>query len=113
MPSLPGSVSLVIVRLGYVAMSTEVHNASPAKTMTATNFAKIADRDAAVRKLERIAADNLRNTLRLLRHNRAHDIKVYRFSSKLVPLIGHKLLQGWNPMPRLAPLFAEIGRFVK
>lgn len=54
----------MIVRLGYVAMSTIVANASPSKTMTATNFAKLDDREAAVRKLERIVMENIHNTLR-------------------------------------------------
>ncbi|TBL71158.1 UV DNA damage repair endonuclease UvsE [Paenibacillus thalictri] len=104
----------MIVRLGYVAMSMVVENASPSKTMTATHFAKLLDREAATRKLERIAAENLHNTLRLLRHNRAHDIHMYRFSSKLVPLIGHDLLEGWNPISGvLAPDFAEIGDYVR
>lgn len=103
----------MIVHLGYVAMSTTVKNASPSKTMTVANFTKLADREAAVRKLERIAADNLRNTLRLLRHNRAHDIRLYRFSSRLIPLIGHILLQGWNPISELNPDFAELGDYVK
>jgi UV DNA damage endonuclease len=67
----------MIIRLGYVAMSTIVKNASPSKTMTVTNFSKLLDRDAAIRKLERLGAENLHNTLRLLRHNRAHDIMVF------------------------------------
>ncbi|MEW9702404.1 UV DNA damage repair endonuclease UvsE [Paenibacillus sp. SI8] len=103
----------MIVRLGYVAMSTSVKNASPSKTMTVTNFSKLNDREAAIRKLERIGAENLHNTLRLLRHNRAHDIMVYRFSSKLIPLIGHELLEDWDPLPTLAAEFQEIGRYVK
>ncbi|MCD1258751.1 UV DNA damage repair endonuclease UvsE [Paenibacillus athensensis] len=103
----------MIVRLGYVAMSMEVKNASPSKTMTATAFGKLGDREAAIRKLERIAAENLHNTLRLLRHNRAHDIHVYRFSSKLIPLIGHELLEGWDPFPALREGFAEIGQYVR
>lgn len=103
----------MIVRLGYVAMSTVVQNASPSKTMTVTHFSKIADREAAVRKLERIAAENLHNTLRLLRHNRAHDIRLYRFSSRLIPLIGHDLLSEWNPIQDLAPDFAAVGDYVK
>ncbi|MCC2683467.1 MAG: putative damage endonuclease [Paenibacillaceae bacterium] len=101
------------VRLGYVAMSTVVQNASPSKTMTATSFAKLADRDAAIRKLERIAADNLHNTVRLLRHNIAHDIRLYRFSSKLIPLFGHPLLEDWDPIAELVPNFAEIGEIVR
>src|SRR5690606_33620151 len=103
----------MIVRLGYVAMSTLVKDTSPAKTMTFTSFAKIPDRAAAIRKLERIAIENLQNTLRLLRHNRAYDIQMYRLSSKLIPLIGHKQLQDWNPIANLTPDFAEIGRYVK
>jgi UV DNA damage endonuclease len=103
----------MIIRFGYVAMSVIVKNASPSKTMTATQFEGIADREAAVRKLERIAEENLHNTLRLLYHNRAHDIQVYRFSSRLIPLIGHEMLEGWNPLPRLAPALKQIGDVVK
>ncbi|UQZ84040.1 putative UV damage endonuclease [Paenibacillus konkukensis] len=82
----------MIVRLGYVAMSMLVSGASPSKTMTATSFNKLADREAGIRKLERIAAKNIHNTLRLLKHNRAYDIEMYRCSSKLIPLLGHPAL---------------------
>ncbi|MFD2615128.1 UV DNA damage repair endonuclease UvsE [Paenibacillus gansuensis] len=103
----------MIVRFGYVAMSAVVKNASPSKTMTATVFSSITDREAAVRKLERLAGENLHNSLRLLRHNRAHDIKLYRFSSKLVPLLGHEMLEEWDPIPALTPAFAETGGYAK
>lgn len=103
----------MLVRLGYVAMSTVVENASPSRTMTYTNFAKIADREAAIHKLERLAAENLHNTLRLLRHNRAHDIQMYRFSSKLIPLVGHEALADWDPFPQLSDDFRAIGDYVK
>ncbi len=103
----------MIIRFGYVAMSVEVKNASPSKTMTATQFAKLTDREAAIRKLERIAAENLHNTLRLLRHNKAHDIKLYRFSSKLIPLAGHELLADWDPFPPLLAAFREVGEYVQ
>ena len=102
----------MIVRFGYVAMSMVVQNASPSKTMTMASFNKLADRDAALRKLERIAQENLHNTLRLLKHSVAHDIKVYRFSSKLVPLATHPDLADWNPMAILQDSYAEIGDFV-
>lgn len=103
----------MIVRFGYVAMSTVVSQASPSKTMTATSFAKLEDREAAIRKLERIAAENLHNTLRLLRHNRASDIHLYRFSSKLIPLVGHELLAGWDPFAALSEPFAQVGEYVR
>lgn len=101
------------VRFGYVAMSVNVQNASPSKTMTFASFNKIGDREAAIRKLERIAAENLHNTLRLLKHNRASDIKVYRFSSKLVPLATHEHFKDWNPFIELQPAFAEVGDYAK
>ncbi len=103
----------MIIRFGYVAMSVHIKNASPSKTMTATHFQTLQDREAAVRKLERIAAENLHNTLRLLRHNRAEQIKLYRLSSKLVPLLTHELLAGWNPLDALEPDFRAIGDYAK
>ncbi|WP_028552372.1 UV DNA damage repair endonuclease UvsE [Paenibacillus sp. UNC451MF] len=103
----------MIVRLGYVAMSMFVSNASPSKTMTATNFNKLEDREAAIRKLERIAMENIHNTLRLLKHNRAYDIEMYRCSSKLIPLLGHESLEGWDPMPVLRDSFNELGSYAK
>jgi UV DNA damage endonuclease len=103
----------MLVRFGYVAMSVHIKNASPSKTMTATLFQTIPDRDAAIRKLERIAAENLHNTLRLLKHNRAEGIKLYRLSSKLIPLLTHELLEGWNPLDTLEPDFRRLGNYAK
>lgn len=103
----------MIVRFGYVAMSMELHNASPSRTMTLATFSKLNDREAALRRLERIAEENLHNTLRLLKHNRYMDVKVYRFTSKLVPLVTHELLDDWDPYPSLAQGFADVGSFVR
>jgi len=103
----------MIVRFGYVAMSVIVENASPSRTMTATNFAKIADREAALRKATALGAENLRNTLRLLKHNRAYDIAVYRFSSKLVPLLSHPYTREWDFFGKLADDFRAVGDYVK
>ena len=44
----------MLVRLGYVAMSVHLKNASPSQTMTYAQFQKLDDR-VAIRKLERIA----------------------------------------------------------
>lgn len=103
----------MIVRFGYVAMSTVVQNASPSKTMTMKSFLKLNDREAGIHKLERIANENLHNTLRLLKHNAAHDIMVYRFSSKLIPLATHNDMQDWDPFPALQEGFRAIGDYVK
>jgi len=103
----------VIVRFGYVAMSMELENASPSKTMTMASFSKLADREAGLRRLERIAEENLHNTLRLLKHNRYLGVHVYRMTSKIIPLATHEALTDWNPYPALAKAFAEVGAFVR
>jgi UV DNA damage endonuclease len=103
----------MLVRFGYVAMSVFLENASPSRTMTATNFRKLEDREAAIRRLEWLAAENIHNCLRLLRHNVGHEIHLFRFSSKIIPLYGHEMLRGWDPFPALAPAFAELGDYVK
>ncbi len=103
----------MIIRFGYVAMSVHLQNASPSRTMTATHFKILTDREAAIRKLERIAAENINNTLRHLRYNKAEGIKLYRLSSKLIPLYTHELLTGWNPYVVLDPLFAQLGAYAQ
>jgi UV DNA damage endonuclease len=103
----------MIIRLGFVAMSIHLKNASPSKTMTVTNFEKLIDREAALRKLTRIAAENLQNSLRVLRHAHAHGLQVYRFTSKLIPLFGHELTRDWDFWGKLGPEFAEVGKFVR
>lgn len=83
---------MTIVRLRYVAMSTELKNASPSQTMTFTRFENIANREAAIRKLEQIALSNIENTFRILKHNAASDIYFYRLTSRLIPLANHEEL---------------------
>ena len=50
----------MIVRFGFVAMSMLLENASPSRTMTFASFSKLDDREAALRKLERTAEENLK-----------------------------------------------------
>ncbi|MEH6947353.1 UV DNA damage repair endonuclease UvsE [Bacillus sp. JJ634] len=104
---------MTIVRLGYVAMSMELKNASPSKTMTFSQFEKIKDREAAIRKLERIAISNLQTTLRLLKHNAASDIHFYRLTSRLIPLANHEELLDWDYMKPLKEILLEVGDFAK
>ncbi|WP_341281000.1 UV DNA damage repair endonuclease UvsE [Paenibacillus sp. FSL H8-0537] len=103
----------MLVRFGFVAMSMLLENASPSRTMTFANFTKLADREAALSKLERIAEDNLRSTLRMLKHAKASDIQMYRFSSKLIPLATHQGVADWDAYPALREAFREIGDFVQ
>ncbi len=104
---------MTIVRLGYVAMSMELKNASPSQTMTFTQFQKIKDREAAIRKLERIALKNLENTLRLLKHNVFNDIHFYRLTSRLIPLANHEELPDWNYIKPLSEKLTELGSYAR
>lgn len=103
----------MIVRFGFVAMSLLLENASPSRTMTYATLSKLDDREAGLRKLERIAEENLTSTLRILKHSKAHDIAMYRCSSKLVPLATHEGLADWDPYAALAASFRLIGDFAK
>jgi len=86
------------LRFGYVAMSMELVDCSPSRTVTFKTFSGLRERDpeAALSKLKRTARENLFNTIRLLRHNKANDVMVYRFSSRIIPLATHPELEGWD-----------------
>lgn len=103
----------MLVRLGYVAMSVYLKNASPSQTMTFAQFQRLKDREAGMRKLERIANSNLENCLRLLKHNRAYDITFFRLSSKLIPLVNHEELLDWNYIAPLRENLKKIGDYAK
>lgn len=103
----------MLVRLGYVAMSVQLQNASPSQTMTFAQFQRLKDRDAAIRKLERIANSNLENCLRLLKHNSGHDIAFFRFSSKLIPLANHEELPDWDYILPLKDNLLTLASYIK
>ncbi|MFB4164140.1 UV DNA damage repair endonuclease UvsE [Alteribacillus sp. JSM 102045] len=104
---------MTMVRLGYVAMSMELTNASPSKTMTFAQFQKIKNREAALRKLERIALTNIQNTYRLLKHNAASNIHFYRLTSRLIPLANHEELLDWDYISPLKEALHELGAYAK
>ncbi|MED4225659.1 UV DNA damage repair endonuclease UvsE [Neobacillus cucumis] len=113
MISTKAGVEDMIVKLGYVAMSVELQQASPSQTMTFAQFSKIKDREAAIRKLERIAQSNIENCLRLLKHNVGNDIQFFRFSSRLIPLANHEELQDWNYIKPLREPLGKLAEFIK
>ncbi|HEK9102822.1 TPA: UV DNA damage repair endonuclease UvsE [Bacillus pseudomycoides] len=103
----------MLVRLGYVAMSVHLKNASPSQTMTYAQFQRIKDREAAIHKLERIANSNLDNCLRLLKHNKGHDVSFFRLSSKLIPLANHEELLDWNYIRPIKEKLKELGEVAR
>ncbi|MBH0229730.1 UV DNA damage repair endonuclease UvsE [Halobacillus yeomjeoni] len=104
---------MTLYNLGYVAMSVNLKNASPSQTMTFKRFQQIRDREAALNKLERIASSNIQNSLRLLKHNLAYDIRFFRLSSRLVPLATHEELSDWDYLSPIKNDLAELGAFAE
>lgn len=102
----------MIVKLGYVAMSMELQNASPSQTMTFAQFSRIKDREAGIRKLERIAISNIENCLRLLKHNAGNQIHFFRLSSRLIPLANHEELTDWDYIQPLKEPLKMIGDYL-
>lgn len=104
---------MTIVKLGYVAMSVELQHCSPSQTMTFAQFKRLKDRDAAIRKLERIATSNLEHCLRLLKHNEGNQIHFFRLSSRLIPLANHEELPDWNYMEPLKEPLKKIADYLR
>lgn len=103
----------MIFRLGYVSMTLNLEDASPSSTITVAGFNRIQEEDAKMNKLRKIAQKNIKNSLRILMYNKATDIKVYRFTSKIIPLATHPLVQHWDYCSELKDEFKELGDFVK
>jgi UV DNA damage endonuclease len=103
----------MIVRFGFVAMSMRVKNASPSKNMTEKTLKQIGNRELAAKKVIRLAKENLNNTKRILYHAIAHDIRLYRFSSRLIPLATHPAFQKVDFVRVLVPQLREIGQIVR
>lgn len=101
------------IRFGYVAMALGIPEGSPNKTVTASNLNKLADPFDRFSKLTRLIKANLSTQLRVLYYNLAHDIKVFRFTSKLVPLATHSITYGWNYSEEFQHELAEIGTLIK
>jgi len=91
----------MLIRFGYVAISLQLENASPSKTITLANLKKLPTTEAQIGRLEALARTNLDNTLRILYYNKAHQIHLYRFTSKLIPLATHPDVPHWDYLDRL------------
>lgn len=61
------------------------------------------------KRLAALARTNIANTARLFHHNRAYDIKVFRLTSKLVPLVTHPEIERWDWLQDLGADFRALG----
>ncbi|SCZ00811.1 UV DNA damage repair endonuclease UvsE [Alkaliphilus peptidifermentans] len=103
----------MIVRFGYVALPLNLHNGSPNKTITYKRFTQLPDKETQLYKLKSLVKENLDATRRILIYNKAHDIMLYRFTSKLVPLVTHEEVFEWNYIDEFKAVYDVIGSYVK
>lgn len=94
-------------------MSKVVKNCSPSQTVTVKKLTTIDDEEVRLYKLNSIAKSNIKNTQRLFYHNNAHDIKMYRLTSKLIPLATHPISQNWDWYNETKEDLKAIGDYAK
>lgn len=99
------------LRFGYVSHALALYEATPARTMTFARYSKLS-KEEREEKLLSVTDTNLTNTLRALHYNIAHEIKLYRMSSSIVPLATHPEVK-WDYQTPFREKFKEIGDLVK
>lgn len=99
------------IRFGYVANALGLWDSSPSKTITFTQYSKLPKKER-IEKLKSITAQNLQHTKRILFYNIAHEIKLYRFSSSLVPLATHPEVL-WDFLTPFKNEWEEIGNIIR
>ncbi|MCA1032140.1 UV DNA damage repair endonuclease UvsE [Bacillus timonensis] len=99
------------IRFGYVSHALSLWDCSPAKTLTFTRWKTLSEIERKEKLLE-VTSLNLRNTLRMLHYNIAHDIVLYRLSSSIVPLATHPEVK-WDFRSYFKKELKEIGDLVK
>ena len=101
------------ISFGYVAMSVVLKDCSPSRTITLQNLFKIDSEKARFARLSSIARENLKNTQRLFFHNQAHDIKVFRITSKLIPLATHPVTENWDWFVEVKDELQTMGEYAR
>lgn len=99
------------LRFGYVSHALALYEATPARTLTFARWSKLSESERKD-KLLSVTDANLTNTLRALHYNIAHEIKVYRMSSSIVPLATHPEVK-WDYKTPFQEKFKRIGDLVK
>lgn len=101
------------MQFGYACTSVMVKNCSPAHTVTVKRLSQIDDPAVRLEICRGVVRKNLGNTQRLLWHNVAHGLHLYRLTSQLVPLATHPITAGWNWQAEFAEDFAAIGAMIR
>ncbi|MFC7786649.1 MULTISPECIES: UV DNA damage repair endonuclease UvsE [unclassified Rossellomorea] len=99
------------IRLGFVANSLSLWDASPAKTMTFKRYTEL-PKEERMDRLKEVTKLNLEHTKRILYLCAAHEIELYRLSSSLVPLATHPEVE-WDFYTPFKDEWKELGDLIK
>ncbi|WP_066390765.1 UV DNA damage repair endonuclease UvsE [Neobacillus mesonae] len=99
------------IRFGYVANPLGLWDASPSKSLTFARYSALPQNER-MDKLKAVTAQNLHHTKRILYYNIAHEIKLYRLSSSLVPLATHPEVM-WDFLTPFKKEWEELGQLIQ
>ncbi|WML42373.1 UV DNA damage repair endonuclease UvsE [Neobacillus sp. OS1-2] len=99
------------IRFGYVANALGLWDASPSKALTFARYSALPKHER-MEKLKAVTSKNLQHTKRILHYNIAHEIKLYRFSSSLVPLATHPEVM-WDFVTPFKTEWEELGQLIQ
>ena len=99
------------IQFGYVSTALDLWDSSPSKTITYTRWSGLPASEQRTRLLD-LTKQNIETTKRILYYNIAKEIKIYRFSSSIVPLATHPDVK-WDYITPFKEDWAEIGKLVK
>ncbi|MFS0783896.1 UV DNA damage repair endonuclease UvsE [Bacillus sp. 1P06AnD] len=99
------------IRFGYVSTALALWDASPSKTVTFKRYSQMSA-DSRQEKLEAVTLTNIRNTMRMLYYNAAHELELYRLSSSIVPLATHPEVL-WDFVSPFREEWRQLGDFIK
>lgn len=101
------------MEFGYACTSVLVKDCSPAHTVTVKRLEQIEDPAVRIEICREVVKKNLRNTQRLLWHNVAHGLRLYRLTSQLAPLATHPLMADWHWQAEFGEDFAALGAMMR
>jgi UV DNA damage endonuclease len=101
----------VKVRIGFVANSLSLWDASPSKTLTFKRFTALPESER-MDKLIEVTGLNLQHTKRIIYLLAAHEIEVHRLSSSLVPLATHPDVK-WDFYSPFKQEWKELGELIR
>lgn len=102
---------VVKIRFGYVSTALNLWEASPARTITFTRYKELSSKER-TKRLREVCQKNLDATKRMLYYNIAHEIKLYRMSSSIIPLATHKEVE-FDYLSEFKNDWEEIGEIVR